>query len=663
MLGFTLGATIMPVIAVAQQRAAVQTIPNVLGRPVKEATDSLARTNLPIVQIVVRTDTVRSGIVVAQRPPAGTPVTRVRVESLWVTSPVRRTTVDSRAVSVARATPPPSRTSDDVTSTPGNVVVNHAADSALTRVNVPGIVVRERTKVPDLFRKTPQQVAADLKRHKLRPGKESRDYSDDVAPGLVFRQHPPPGADGEVLAGTMVDVWYSVGPHPQPPSLVIPSVVGLALREAGDSLRRVGLGIGHVDRIVVPGIRDRVVEQKPVAGSGAHRGDSVDVSVGIAPRTVKVPQVTGLARSVAEDSLKAAGLGVGRVILVSVNDQAEVIVRQQPAAGAPADSGSFVDLVENRHPETRMTRVPDLTGRSTAEADSVLRGDSLILGIVRRPGESAVDRVAGQEPVPGNDVHMYSAVDVTLGVETGTALVELPDVRGLTADSARVVLVNRGFNRLSFRAGGGALTSGSVVLTQDPPGGEFANPELLVILLTGAEPPPPEPVPHLVGLDPAVARGATVVRGLQMVILDRVRRWRLTSVVMTQVPAPPLPPPPDNTVVVTLAIPIVPPVVAAITGGVLVLGAGFTARDRIRTRKQERERRRKEQERERRKDGDSSGVKLTRQVGGPEITSDQPASQGLIRASLILRLDVTEELIDGEALAGSLIKSWKPRDG
>jgi beta-lactam-binding protein with PASTA domain len=268
MLGFTLGATIMPVIAVAQQRAAVQTIPNVLGRPVKEATDSLARTNLPIVQIVVRTDTVRSGIVVAQRPPAGTPVTRVRVESLWVTSPVRRTTVDSRAVSVARATPPPSRTSDDVTSTPGNVVVNLAADSALTRVNVPGIVVRERTKVPDLFRKTPQQVAADLKRHKLRPGKESRDYSDDVAPGLVFRQHPPPGADGEVLAGTMVDVWYSVGPHPQPPSLVIPSVVGLALREAGDSLRRVGLGIGHVDRIVVPGIRDRVYSGIPASMFG-----------------------------------------------------------------------------------------------------------------------------------------------------------------------------------------------------------------------------------------------------------------------------------------------------------------------------------------------------------------------------------------------------------
>jgi hypothetical protein len=312
-----------------------------------------------------------------------------------------------------------------------------------------------------------------------------------------------------------------------------------------------------------------------------------------------------------------------------------------------------------------MISVPDLTGLSTAQADSVLRRNSLFLGIVRRPGERALDRVEGQEPVPGSDAYMYSAVDVTLGVEgTGIALVELPDVIGLTADSARVVLVDRGFNRLSFRTGGGALTSGSVVLTQDPPGGQFANPELLVILLAGAPLPPPEPVPNLVGLDPDVARGATVVRGLQMVILDEVRRLRLTPVVMTQVPAPPLPPPPDNTVSVTLAIPIVPPVVAAFAGGVLVVGAGFTGRDWIRRRRlrSEEERQKQEQER-RRKERDSPGVTLRRQVDRPEITPEQPASGGLIRASLTLRMEVTEELTDGQAPAASLIKSWKPRDG
>jgi hypothetical protein len=43
-------------------------------------------------------------------------------------------------------------------------------------------------------------------------------------------------------------------------------------------------------------------------------------------------------------------------------------------------------------------------------------------------------------------------------------------VLNLPGDSARRVLVDAGFTRLSFRSEGGALISGSVIVAQDPSG-------------------------------------------------------------------------------------------------------------------------------------------------------------------------------------------------
>jgi beta-lactam-binding protein with PASTA domain len=293
--------------------------------------------------------------------------------------------------------------------------------------------------------------------------------------------------------------------------------------------------------------------------------------------------VVGLPRSAAEDSLKAAGLGVGAVTLISVRDQNEVIVRQLPLARTPADSGSLVDLVENRRPETRMVRVPDVTGLTIADAANTLRRDSLFLGAVLRPGVDPVDRIASQNPAAESDAYMHTAVDVTLGSADSVDLLEVPDVLNLPSDSARRVLVDAGFTRLSFRSEGGALISGSVIVAQDPSGGDFASPGLLVSLVTAPPARPPVLVPRLITLNPDMARSVAAVRGLQMVVSDEIRRLRWTAVVLTQEPEQGNPLPPDNAVTVTVAIPIVPPVAIAIVGaGVVFAGVGYTIREKIR---------------------------------------------------------------------------------
>jgi beta-lactam-binding protein with PASTA domain len=627
----------------------------VVGKPIQEATDSLARTRLTILTLSVTTDRVRPGTVLAQRPAGGTPVTRAKVESLWVANGPRTAgPIGQRPATVAATAvaPPPARAPDDVARPPKDVVV--PKDPGLTTM-VPGVVVQARTKVPDLFRLTPQEVPAALERYQLRQGETTRDYSDDVPSGRVFRQHPQAGA--EAITWSTVDIWYSTGSHPPATEVTVPSVVGLSLREAVDSLRRVGLRPGHIDRFVAMGARGSVVDQTPDAGKSVHRDESVDLTVAVAPSRVRVPSVVGLPRSAAEDSLKAAGLGVGAVTLISVRDQNEVIVRQLPVARTPADSGSLVDLVENRRPETRMVRVPDVTGLTIADAANTLRSDSLFLGAVLRPGVDPVDRIASQNPAAESDAYMHTAVDVTLGSADSAGstvdLLEVPDVLNLPSDSARRVLVERGFTRLSFRSEGGALISGSVVVAQDPSGGDFASPGLLVSLVTGPPARPPVLVPGLITLNPDMARDVAAVRGLQMVVGDEIRRLRLTAVVLTQEPEQGSPLPPGNAVTVTVAIPVVPPVAVAIAGAAVVFaGVGQTIRGKVREKPEQ-----KKQDKP-----DQGGIELDPEPGIPTITLDDPSSGRLIQKWLTFRIEVSEGLVGPDALEVSLIKSWKPRD-
>src|ERR1051325_7043842 len=160
----------------AQHPAARQmrVIPSVVQRSIASALDALAWTRLRIVQVESTTTTAPPGIVLAQRPRAGTPVAATKAETLVVAA----------------------------------------------------VVVPTAAVVPDLYNRTPNIVAALLKRSALTLGKEIRDYSDSVAAGRVFRQQPLPRT--KVAARSAVNVWYSIGPHPAPPPPLAPTQIGRA---------------------------------------------------------------------------------------------------------------------------------------------------------------------------------------------------------------------------------------------------------------------------------------------------------------------------------------------------------------------------------------------------------------------------------------------------
>jgi beta-lactam-binding protein with PASTA domain len=509
---------------------------------VDAATDALRWTELAIVQLPTITSSDPVGVVLRQQPEAGTPVTRTKAETLFVATAPKK--------------PRPERSSVwDAPSKPAGDSSGH------------GEVYQNVTCLEDLTGRTPMMVAASLRRAGLRPGRIIRDYSDEIDSGRVFRQHPLPACN--IVTGTPVTLWYSNGPHPKPGTLTVPSVIGLTLREAADSLLRVNLRPGHVDSVINRGGEGKVLRQLPHEGESAHPGDVIDLIVTIAPARVEVPSLIGMSRGKAEESLESAGLNIGRITLVTVDTEKIGIISQKPLPETLVDSASLVDIVENQRAEVRYAEVPNLVGKSLTQSDSILKLAGLVVGQVVRLGPDRPDEVTDQKPTPGTRVLLGAQVSVALGVPVRVVTQIVPDVVNLSVDSARRILNDSGFTQISVAGAGDPVTSQSLIESQVPAGGTPASAQTLVSL-TARTPPPRRLVPNLVGQSRKAARGIAQLDSLQLIVTSEIRRLRLRDRVVSQHPIAWASRPADNTIDVVTEIPIIPPFLVI---GVLGFGA------------------------------------------------------------------------------------------
>jgi penicillin-binding protein 1A len=172
----------------------------------------------------------------------------------------------------------------------------------------------------------------------------------------------PPGrlySMGSVFGGTVAaPIWRNYMYHvmsgqpaesfPSPPTPTlgtVPSVVGLAQKDAEAALRSAGFG----SRIQVVNATDpagTVVAQSPAGGSSVAAGTVVtlQVSNGV-PAAAAVPRVIGMSQSAATSALTSAGFTV-RIVSKIVTDPTKVglVVTQDPAGGTTADQGSTVTI-------------------------------------------------------------------------------------------------------------------------------------------------------------------------------------------------------------------------------------------------------------------------------------------------------------------------------
>lgn len=149
----------------------------------------------------------------------------------------------------------------------------------------------------------------------------------------------------------------------------------------------------------------RILSQDPPAGSKLKPGRKVKVLVSLGPEEFRVPEVTGMPVARARVLLGQGRLRIGVIAFVhSRGAEENLIVSQDPPAGSPVERDGRVDLLVSRGVPPAPWVMPDLAGRTVAEARALLQRHGLqVEGVRDEPGAPA-SRVVRQSPLPGYPV-------------------------------------------------------------------------------------------------------------------------------------------------------------------------------------------------------------------------------------------------------------------
>lgn len=215
----------------------------------------------------------------------------------------------------------------------------------------------------------------------------------------------------------------------------------------------------------------------------------------------EVPDVAGLEIGAARSALDHAGLRPGtQDHEYQQGIAADVVIRQDPAAGLVVRRGRAVNLVLG----SAVGKVPTLTGRNRADAAALLREQGLVLGQVseRESGLAAPGLVLTQSPPPGTVPAGNGpfAVDIVIArapsrpgpelteaepvrapapveawPERARLLIRVPAVSGLSLEAAKAVIAESGLALGAVRRRWVAEGAPGSVLSQSPPAGSEAE--------------------------------------------------------------------------------------------------------------------------------------------------------------------------------------------
>jgi serine/threonine-protein kinase len=197
--------------------------------------------------------------------------------------------------------------------------------------------------VPSLTGLTPDQARGLLEPRGLLLILDEERADDRAPPGTLVDQRP--------LAGSRLrrgeDVHAAVAKAAAPSK--VPKVAALTVDAARDLLEQAKLKVGAVTEAPSATLaKGQIIGSSPQAGAEVRADSAVDLQVSAGPSAQPVPSVLGKSRSTAKALLEKAGFAVGSLKYGSNDDyDSGVVIRQDPAANAPAAPGSKVDLTIN----------------------------------------------------------------------------------------------------------------------------------------------------------------------------------------------------------------------------------------------------------------------------------------------------------------------------
>lgn len=230
-----------------------------------------------------------------------------------------------------------------------------------------------------------------------------------------------------------------------------------------------------------------------IVNDGTLKSDPATVLVTAQATFTSVPDVGGKTQSEAQTLIVAANLVVGTVSQqTSDTVKAGLVISQTPSAGTQVEEGSSVALVISKGPTT--VSVPDVTGKTQSDAETVLKSAGLVPGTVTQKTSSSVTAglVMSQDPAAGSSVSPGTSVAVVISLGSNTLV---PSVEGLSESAARTAITNASLQLDTIKYRNSTSVASGNVLGQSPAAGSIvsANSSVnLVVCLnpvSGALPP------------------------------------------------------------------------------------------------------------------------------------------------------------------------------
>jgi len=173
----------------------------------------------------------------------------------------------------------------------------------------------------------------------------------------------------------------------------VPQLAGKTTAEAEGLLSNLGLTLEVENRFYSAKVREGgIVSQIPQPGTNVRRGWRVRVALSLGPQRVSVPNVLGESGRAAEVNVQRRGLELGTVAIAHLPQfPADQVIAQSPPPNSTGITTPRVNLLVTAPPEAQAYIMPDFTGRSAADARSIIESTGLRAIRTGDTSSSAVD--------------------------------------------------------------------------------------------------------------------------------------------------------------------------------------------------------------------------------------------------------------------------------
>jgi len=312
---------------------------------------------------------------------------------------------------------------------------------------------------------------------------EAKTASDTVEANHVIEQNPSPGTPLD--RGAVVHLIVSNGL----PLIGLQDVTKFTLADATNVLLYNKFKVRVVRRHDAA-TKDTVIAQSPKPGSSVRQGSQIVLTVSDGPAPVMMPNLLGKTADAAlaiatkdHFALDATGRAAsdrypaGQILSQDVAPGSTIDPAASLTVHVVVSTGSAAAVV----PLAGSGTVPDVRGRSLADATAAIRAAGLTSTVIYNVQRDANGTIVAEEPAAGTQT--TGLVTLTLSVPG-----EVPDVQNMTIDQARAILESDGYHIKDFQYTTIEGANGNVVRTLPEAGTTLAPNATVTLVVNGTSP-------------------------------------------------------------------------------------------------------------------------------------------------------------------------------